>query len=575
MLSEFKKNTENSLKNLDYKWIALSNTTLGVLMFAIDSSILLISLPAIFRGIGINPLAPGEISYLLWTLMGYLVVSAVLLVFCGRLSDMYGRVKMYNLGFLIFTIGSILLFFVTGSGNFAAMQIIVFRIIQGIGGAFLFANSTAILTDAFPANERGFAMGINQVAYIGGNFLGLIIGGLLAPIDWRAVFFVSVPFGILGTVWAYKMLKEQSKIKTGQSLDIIGNLMLAVGLTSILIAITYGIIPYGNSSMGWTNPLVLWGFVLGIVLLILFVFYEQTIKYPLFNFDLFKIRSFSAGNLAGFLAATARGGLEFLLIIWLQGIWLPLHGFSFADTPLWAAIYMLPLTISFLIFGPLSGYLSDKYGAKYLATTGMAVTFIGFVGFLLLPVNFSYYPFAFILLLMGAGMGMFASPNTTAVMNSVPAEFRGVASGMRATLQNSAFSISIALIFSLVTIGVSTTLPHTVYTGLTGAGISSSIANQIASLPPTSALFASFLGYNPLKSLLPQATINSLSIAKQNTILSNSFFPNLISVSFKNGTGLAFEICAFITAIAAVASLLRGKRYVHKENGDSGSFISH
>ena len=560
MFSQKTRNLIASIKTMDYKWIALSNTTLGALMAGIDANILLIALPAIFRGIGINPLAPGEIDYLLWTLMGYTMILAVLLVAAGRISDMFGRVKMYNLGFLIFTIGSILLYFVQGTGNFAALQIIFFRLVQGLGGAMLLANSAAILTDAFPAKERGFALGVNQIAFITGSFIGLLLGGVLAAFDWRLVFFVSVPFGILGTIWAYAMLKEKGEIRAGQPLDIAGNLLLAGGLTILLVAITYGIIPYGGASMGWGNPFVYGGVLLGLLLLGIFAWYEPRVKHPLFNMELFRIREFAAGNLAGFLYALARGGLQFMLIIWLQGIWLPLHGFAFEDTPLWSAIYMIPLTLAFLVVGPVCGYLSDRHGTRNFTVAGMLLLAAGFFGLMMLPADFAYWQFALILLVMGAGTGMFAAPNTSEIMGSVPAHQRGVASGMRATFQNAATALSISLIFTFFTIGLAASLPLTMYTGLVSQGVSAASATAVSQMPPTGLLFATFLGYNPLATLIPQSELAKLPDAARKALVSTRFFPTLISPAFIDGTKLAFFLCALVSLIAAAASLYHSKK---------------
>jgi EmrB/QacA subfamily drug resistance transporter len=550
--------------HIDYKWIALSNTTLGAFMAALDGSIVLIALPAIFKGIGIDPLAPGETDYLLWVLMGYLVVTATLLVTFGRISDMFGRVRLYNLGFAIFAVGSILLFLVQGTGNTAALQIIIFRLIQAVGGAFLFANSTAILTDAFPPDQRGMAMGINQIALLSGQFIGLLAGGLLAAIDWRAVFLVSVPFSVGGTIWAYLALHETAKIREHQKLDVPGNVLFAVGLTAVLIGMTYGLEPYGSSSMGWGNPFVIGCLVGGAALLVAFLLVEQRVAEPMFRLELFKIRMFTAGNTAGFLASLARGGLTFMLIIWLQGIWLPLHGYNFEDTPLWAGIYMLPLTAGFFVMGPLSGYLSDRFGARFFSTGGMLVTAAGFVGLMQLPPNFYYPAFAAIIFLVGMGMGMFAAPNTTAIMNSVPAEHRGVASGMRSTFQNTANTLSITLIFMMVTAGLAASLPATLYRGLTQAGLPSSAAQGIANLPPTAALFAAFLGYNPLGTLLPPQLLHALPAAAQAQLLGKTFFPSLIAGPFEQGLRIAFSISAGLSVLAALASLLRGKRYIHE-----------
>jgi EmrB/QacA subfamily drug resistance transporter len=548
---------------LAYKWIVLTNTTLGIFMAMLDGSIVEISLPAIFHGIGINPLARGETDYLLWTLMGYLVVTATLLVTFGRISDMFGRVRMYNLGFAIFAVGSILLYLVHGTGNGAAMQIIIFRLVQAVGGAFLMANSTAIITDAFPPEQRGMAMGINMIAGTTGTFVGLLAGGVLAAINWRYIFLVSVPFSVGGTIWAYLALHETATIRKNQHLDIPGNILFALGLTALLVGTTYGIQPYGNSPMGWGSPFVLACLIGGALALGAFVYVEQHVAEPMFRLELFKIRMFTAGNIAGFLASLARGGLNLMIIIWLQGIWLPLHGYSFEDTPLWAGIYMLPLTIGFLLMGPVSGYLSDRFGARTFSTAGMLVTAAGFGGLLLVPTNFVYPAFALAILIIGMGMGMFAAPNTTAIMNSVPPEHRGASSGMRATFQNTANTISITWIFTMVTVGLAAHLPTALFQGLTQAGIPASVATQVANLPPTGALFAAFLGYNPMKTLLPAAVLQSLPAASQALLLGKSFFPNLIAGPFDFGLRIAFSISVVLSIIAAFASLLRGKRYIH------------
>ena len=568
------KNIDLTKGHIAYKWIVLSNTTLGIFMAMLDGSIVEISLPAIFHGIGVNPLAPGETGYLLWTLMGYLVVTATLLVSFGRISDMFGRVRLYNLGFAIFAAGSILLYLVHGTGNGAAMQIIIFRLVQAVGGAFLMANSAAILTDAFPPNQRGLAMGINMIAGTTGTFIGLLAGGILAAINWRYVFLVSVPFSVGGTIWAYLALHETAKIRKDQRLDIPGNILFAFGLTALLIGTTYGVQPYGQSTMGWGSPFVLACLIGGVLALVVFAFVEQHVSEPMFRLDLFKIRMFSAGNIAGFLASLARGGLNLMIIIWLQGIWLPLHGYSFEDTPLWAGIYMLPLTIGFMVMGPISGFLSDRYGARMFSTAGMLVTAAGFGGLLLVPTNFVYPAFALAIMVIGMGMGMFVSPNTTAIMNSVPAEHRGASSGMRATFQNTANTMSITWIFTMVTIGLASHLPAALYQGLTQAGIPGGVAQQVANLPPTGALFAAFLGYNPMKALLPASVLQALPTASQAILLSKTFFPNLISAPFDDGLRIAFSISVILVLIAAVASLLRGKRYIYEQESEAQSDLA-
>jgi MFS family permease len=554
---------QRRLAHIDYKWIALSNTTLGILMAGLNGSVLLISLPAIFRGIGIDPLAPGETDYMLWMLVGYTLVTATLLVTAGRISDMYGRVRLYNAGFAIFTAGSILCFFVQGQGNGAALQLIFFRLIQAVGGAFLMANSAAILTDAFPAEQRGFAMGVNQIGVLAGMFVGLLIGGVLAAIDWRAVFLVSVPFGIFGTVWAFLMLHETATIRKHQRLDIPGNVLFAVGLVLVLVGFTYAIQPYGSSSMGWGNPTVIAELIGGSLLLVAFVFVEIHVPDPMFRLELFRIRMFTAGNIAGFFSSLARGGLQFILIVWLQGIWLPLHGISFQDAPLWAAICMLPMTVGFLIAGPLCGRLSDRFGARYFSTGGMLLSAAAFAVFLLVPSDFDYVPFGLLLLALGLGQGSFAAPNTASIMNAVPPEHRGASSGMRATFQNVAQSLSMTLIFTLVIAGLSASLPSAMYSHLTAAGTPADLATKLSGLPPSGALFAAFLGYNPMATLISPHVLASLSSSTQATILSNSFFPQLLAAPFLDGLRVAFTACVGLSIAAAAASWMRGRRYIH------------
>jgi MFS family permease len=548
-----------------YKWVALSNTTVGVLMATVNASIVIISLPAIFRGIHLDPLAPGNVGYLLWTLMGFLVITAVLVVTLGRLGDMYGRVRIYNAGFVVFTLGSIALALDPLHGGDGAMWIIVWRLVQGVGAAMLFANSTAILTDAFPVERRGMALGINQVAAIAGSFIGLILGGLLSEVDWRLVFFVSVPIGVLGTIWSYLSLHELSARQPDAQIDWWGNILFAVGLTGLLAAITYGIQPYGGHTMGWMNPWVLSGIAGGIVLLIAFCVVETKVAQPMFAMSLFKIRAFWAGNLAGLLASVARGGLQFMLIIWLQGIWLPLHGYDFADTPLWAGIYLLPLTIAFLIAGPISGALSDRFGARTFATGGLLLVAASFVGLLLLPVDFNYVAFAGLLVLNGIGSGLFSAPNTTAIMNSVPSNQRGAASGMRGTFFNAGSSLSIGIFFSLMIAGLAASLPSTLFNGLTAHHVPAALAHGIANEPPVGSLFAAFLGYNPVQTLLGPTAVGNLPAPDRTTLTGREFFPDLISQPFHHGLVIVFAAAIVMSVIGAVASLVRGRRYIHAD----------
>jgi MFS family permease len=552
------------VRKLDYKWVALSNTTLGMLMATINASILLIALPDIFRGIRIDPLAPGNTSYLLWLILGFMVVMAVLLVSLGRLGDIYGRVRMFNLGFAVFTVFSILLSITWLHGGAAALWLILMRVGQGVGGALIFANSSAILTDAFPHDERGLALGINSIAAIAGSFLGLVLGGILGPVSWRLVFLVSVPVGLVATVWGYHSLRELGQRRHAH-IDWWGNATFALGLVGLMVAVTYGIQPYGGHTMGWTSPLVLATGLGGIALLVVFCLIELRVEEPMFHLELFRIRAFAAGNLAALLAAMGRGGLQFILIIWLQGIWLPEHGYDFARTPFWAGIYMLPLIAGFLVAGPASGWLSDRFGARPFATGGMLLAAASFALLIVLPVGFSYIWFALVLLVNGIGMGLFAAPNSAGVMNSLPPTQRGAGAGMLATFMNSASVLSIGVFFSLMIVGLASALPHTLQGGLVAHGVPPAAASRVAHLPPVATLFASFLGYNPVATLLGPHVLNGLPSAQARALTGRGFFPHLISSPFHTALVYAFVFAIVACLVAAVASLLRGGKYVHVE----------
>jgi MFS family permease len=548
-----------------YKWIALSNTTLGILMVTINQSILLISLPDVFRGIKMQPLAPGNTSYFLWILMGFILVTAVLVVSFGRVGDMYGRVRMYNLGFAVFTVFSVLLSITWMSGAGGALWIIFMRVGQGIGGSFLFANSSAILTDAFPQNERGKAQGISGVALVTGSFIGLILGGVLAPIEWRLVFLVSVPFGLFGTVWAYLKLKDNG-IRMASKIDWLGNITFAIGLISLLTGIVYGIQPYGGHTMGWTNPKVLGGILGGLALLILFVVIEFRVANPMIQLKLFRIRAFTTGIVASLLSAVGRGGLQFMLIIWLQGIWLPQHGYSFSRTPLWAGIALVPLTVGFMISGPIFGMMADRLGAREVATIGLVGAGGCYLLLEVLPMNFPYLPFAVIIFFLSFFSGMFIAPNQTAVMNSLPPDQRGAGAGINATFMNSAQVLSIGLFFSIVTLGLASSLPAHLYQGLTGQGVPAAQALKVSHLPPIGSLFAAFLGFNPIQTLVPHHVLAGLGTSRAAYLTGRSFFPKVIAPAFAHGLHLAFDFAAATTFIAALASWLRGGRYIHAED---------
>ena len=539
-----------------YKWVALSNTTLGMLIATINSSIVLISLPAIFTGIRLDPLQPGNVSYLLWMLMGYMLVTAVLVVTLGRLGDILGRVKIYNSGFLIFTVTSVILSVDPLHGGGGALWLIGWRVAQAVGGSMLMANSAAIITDAFPARQRGMALGVNMVAAIAGSFIGLVLGGLLAEWNWRSIFWVNVPIGLAGTVWAYRSLHDTG-VRRPAKMDWWGNITFAVGLTALLAGITYGIQPYGGHTMGWTNPWVLAGLIGGVLMIVVFCLIEARVAEPMFPLKLFRNASFAGGNAATLLGSIARGGLQFMLIIWLQGIWLPLHGYNYADTPLWAGIYLLPLTVGFLAAGPISGALSDRYGARLFASAGFVVMAASFGGLLLIPTDFSYWVFALMIFLNGIGGGLFAAPNTSIIMASVPAESRGAASGMRATFQNAGMVLSIGVFFSLMVAGLARSLPNTLSSGLTAQGVPAANAHQVANLPPVGTLFAAFLGYNPIQQLLGPDLLKKLPVSHAHTLTGREFFPHLISGPFHDGLVVVFALAIVMSLVAAAASLIR------------------
>ena len=554
--------TQSTVVGPRYKWVVLSNTTIGMLLATLNGTSLIIALPVIFRGIHLDPLQPASFPYLLWIMMGYMLVSAAVVVTVGRIGDMFGRVKMYNLGFAWFTVSAILLSTVWSTGTNGALELVILRMVQAIGGALLMANSAAIITDAFPAEQLGFALGMNMVVGIVGSFLGILVGGLLSQVGWRWVFLANVPIGAFGTVWAYLKLKEIG-IRIKARLDWLGNLSFAAGLAMILTGVTYGIKPYGHSLTGWADPFVLEMIFGGIALLVFFAFVETRVAEPMFRLSLFRIRAFTAGNAANFLGGVGRGGLQFMLMIWFQGIWLPQHGYSFARTPLWAGIYMIPFMVGFVVAGPISGKLSDRYGARLFATSGMLLTAAMYAVMMTFPANFSYPPFALVMFISGIGGGLFASPNTAAIMNSVPARYRGAASGMRVTFAQTGLPLSMGLFFTLLVFGLNDKVPSAMFHGLLAHGVPVATATQLSHLPPLGYIFAAFLGYNPLKSLLGPAVLGHLPAGQAAAITGRSFFPQLIGPSFKDALVLILSFAVVMCVIAAIASALRGEKFIH------------
>ena len=551
--------------NLEYKWTAMTTVFIATLIGSINMMIILIAIPSIFNGIHIDPL--NSFPYLLWILMGYMLVVAILLLSFGRLSDMYGRVKMFQYGFLIFTVGSVLLYLTPSTGDAGALEIIIFRMIQAVGGALFMANSGAILADAFSSKERGKALGINTVAGMSGNILGLILGGTLAVFNWRYIFLVSVPFGLIGTILSFYKLQELSIKAVKTKLDIWGNLTFVLGITLLLIGVTYGLIPYGNNPMGWNNPWVIASLSIGLISLILFPIIETKVESPMFDLNLFKIKSFTFGVLATLLSGLARGGAMILIIILLQGIWLPLHGYSYASTPFWAGVYLIPLIVGMIVMAPISGILSDKYGPRWIATSGMALVTLSFLLLIGLPTNFTYIELGLILLLMGIGNGMFGSPNNASIMNSVKAEDRGVASGMMFTMFNTATPVSIAIFFTIIVIGLTQRFPEAMTSSLTSIG-AAHLAPVFSKLPPTAALFSALLGYNPVAGILPTLPPSIVALIPHstiNTLTSTTWFPSTLETAFIPSLKVSFYVAAIIAAIAAILSALRGEKYIHKE----------
>jgi len=547
-----------------YKWIVLSNTTVGVLLSSLNASSLMIALPVIFRGIHLDPLAASNFPYLLWTMMGYMLVTAAVVVTVGRIGDIFGRVKMYNLGFAWFTVASVLLSVIWSKGSTGALELVIFRMVQGVGGALLFANSAAIITDAFPSDELGFALGTNMMAAIVGGFLGILVGGVLSEAGWRWVFLANIPIGLFGTVWAYLQLKEIG-IRIRAHIDWAGNIAFAAGLAMLLTGVTYGIKPYRHSLTGWANPFVLEMIFGGLALLVIFVLVELRVEEPMFRMSLFRIRAFTAGNMAGFLGSVGRGGFQFMLMIWLQGIWLPQHGYSYVDTPLWAGIYMIPFSIGFVLAGPLSGKLSDRYGARPFATGGMLLNAVMFAVVMAFPANFSYVPFATVMVTMGIAGGLFASPNTSSIMNSVPARDRGAASGMRVTFVNVGLPLSMGLFFTLLVLGLNAKVPAAMYNGLVSHGVPTAQAAALGHLPPLGYLFAAFLGLNPLGSLLGPNVRAHLSAAQWADLTGRRFFPQLVGPGFKHALMYVLVFAVAMSLIAAVASAMRGAKFIHED----------
>ncbi|MCI4363754.1 MAG: MFS transporter, partial [Thermoplasmata archaeon] len=414
---------------VQYKWVALSNTTLGTLMAALDANIVLIALPTIGREL------PGtSLLGLLWILIGYQLVTATILVSFGRLADMFGRVRLYTVGFALFTAGSALC-----SLSQTGSELIGFRTVQAVGAAFLFSNSAAILTDAFPVGERGRALGINQVSLVVGSVLGLLVGGVLTAVaGWRSIFWINVPIGLFATVWAHYELREQHAPLRREKLDLIGNTTFGLGLAALLLGIT----AYALDVFPFAVTVIL--IVGGIALLVAFLEIERLVPNPMLDLSLFRIRAFAAGNLAILLNALARGAFTLVLVFYLQGPTMHLSAFA-------AGIFLVPSSAALAVLGPISGALSDRYSARLLTSLGLVVSAAGFLMLTGLGPTTTFDALLLPLTLIGAGMGLFAAPNRAAIMNSVPKDRRGVASGTSITLTNAGATMSLGLAFLIMT----------------------------------------------------------------------------------------------------------------------------
>jgi len=456
---------------MQYKWVALSNTTIGTLMASLDTNIVLIALPTIGR-----ELPNTTLFDLVWTLLGYQLITASVLVNFGRLSDMFGRVRLYTLGFAVFTIGSALC-----SLSQSGLELVLFRMVQATGSAFLFSNSAAILTDAFPSNERGKALGVNQSSIVAGAVTGLVLGGVLAQtVGWRAIFWVNVPIGVFATVWSHYKLREISRAPRGQQIDVIGNITLAGGLSSILVGITLNII----AGLDALTTYFLLG--LGAALLVAFFVTETRVEMPMLSFSLFRIRAFAAGNLAILLNSLARGAVTLVLVFYLQGP-------SMQLTPLVAGAFLIPTSASLAFFGPISGWFSDRYGARLLSSIGLLVSSVGFLMLTQLGPRTSFLGLAFPLIFVGSGMGIFAAPNRASIMNSVPPGARGIASGISTTFVNLGNTLSLAVAF----LAMATVTPVSelvdIFVGVSGSGTPSSIASFLNSIHLVFLLSTAFL----------------------------------------------------------------------------------
>ncbi len=418
------------MKKIDYKWIALSCTTLGALFSVLSGTTLVIALPVIMKELHAG------MEIIMWTLMGYMLALTILVPAIGRIADIIGRKNLFVSGFAIFTISSLLCGF-----SQSGLELLIFRLIQSVGGSLMVANSTAIVADAFPKKELGKALGINSMVISIASVIGPILGGFLVHIGWRSIFFVNVPIGVIGTLWAWIQLKELDILPEHQKFDWHGSFLFLVGMLSLLIALTFG------GFTGWFNIYILGLLVLAAILLLRFIWVERQLDEPMLDMQLFKTRVLAFAFSSNLLNGIARGAVTFLLIFYFQGI----KGID----PLMAGILLAPFALAMMVVSPFSGWLSDKYGSRILSSIGLFISAIGLIGFMKIGQNTSTAELIVWMMIMGAGSGMFFSPNTSAIMGSVPVEKRGIAAGTRTMMNNAGSVISIAMAMAVISSSIS------------------------------------------------------------------------------------------------------------------------
>jgi len=539
----------------------LVNSFLGSLMASMTMSAIIIALPDILRGIGVNPMSPLGFASMMWLMFSYPLMVAVAVPIVGRLSDMYGRGRMFTIGDAIFTVMSTLLGIVPGYGSVAVAQMIAYRFVQGLGGSMMFTNSAAIITDVYPPHRRGVAMGIVSIAFSAGSIIGLVVGGVLAVVNWRLVFLVNTPIGIASTAWAYVTVYRLPLGLRRVRVDYLGASMLAASLVLLLLGITFGMLPSGNSMMSWGSPMVLGLIGGGLLLMALLIPVEMRTGEPILKINLFRIRPFTFGVLSALFLFLAQGANIFVLSLLLQAIYLPMHGVPYSETPLLAGIYLIPSSVANAVFAPVGGKLINRFGARVVSTIGAVLLGVSFELLTLLSLNFNYTLFAADLFLMGTGSGLFQSPNLVSIMSSVPQEDRSAASGLRASMQNIGLLMSFAVFLTLILVGSTAALSASISSALTKVGVPSDVVSELTRIPPAYALFAAFMGYDPMKFLMSQAGVD-LPGSVYAAVTKPTFFPSAIAPAMATGFIYAYHIAAIMAFTAAIFSYLRGREHI-------------